>query len=718
MPALGQVIKGASRVADIYFVFRFLRLLTMKYEKTDAYKYGIIDKKGKPLKKSSDLTSNDEKASYTMLHRMVFKIRRLIEKIPLIGKSILLNYAAALFLLKEQKNPRIWTNDNYMKRKLFEYLETDWETDAILLKEEVDNMEKKSFKTFLAENSLEEEWIDDEARKVERKWDKMNKKQRTKWLANIKSKAKKEGMSDTEMVDWLDDYGIDVSKNAIKQWEEIDSSVDGRTRPFKQALNRLTYQKIKEARFDHKVLLQQLGSGKFIAMTGAKNLTYGPDYLQFKIGRNSKGINFVKITLTPKDTYTMEFCKIRKFEVKCVTKEEDVYGEDLRKVFTKNTGMQTSLGTLGETVELDEAAKLGTFTLNTGQVVSAKEGKGYSYSGQKAMQAYTFTNRTQAEKHALKVGGMVIKPSRIFYVEVNEEVEVDEASEKQRKYRKEYIGCEQWTEEVEVDEVAPPGWEGTVKAMKKKKGITNPWALAWYMKNKGMKPQIPEEVEIDEVLMVRTQKVKDGYKWLIQKVEHNKTEIVDSGVEASRAKADKAGKKARSKIKEEVEIDEDAKMGRQSDAQLRDLFKTASAKDQSLPSNKHFTQRVAKEMKKRGIKEEVPTNTTAGIAGLDIGLTYKKKKKDEEKAKELRKKLVGEEVQRGVFAGKDVFIVDPDTFHQCRMGKRKYEKYEKYVGSGKIGQAIREYGLKNPRKPIILQRGESGPMLYLRYGVC
>lgn len=36
-------------------------------------------------------------------------------------------------------------------------------------------------------------------------------------------------------------------------------------------------------------------------------------------------------------------------------------------------------------------------------------------------------------------------------------------------------------------EVAPKGWEGTVKAMKKHKDISNPWALAHYMKNKGMK---------------------------------------------------------------------------------------------------------------------------------------------------------------------------------------------------------------------------------------
>jgi len=34
-------------------------------------------------------------------------------------------------------------------------------------------------------------------------------------------------------------------------------------------------------------------------------------------------------------------------------------------------------------------------------------------------------------------------------------------------------------------EVSPPGFEGTVKAMKKHKEIDNPWALAWHMKSKG-----------------------------------------------------------------------------------------------------------------------------------------------------------------------------------------------------------------------------------------
>ena len=152
--SLSSIIGQASRGADLYFVFRFLRLLTMKYESTDAYKFGIIDKKGKALRKSADLDSTKEKAAYTMLHRMVFKIRRLIEKTPA-GRFV--NYAAALFLLKEQKDARIWSDDIYMKTKLLEFLETDWEADAKFLKEEVDNMDKKTFKSFLTENQDIEE---------------------------------------------------------------------------------------------------------------------------------------------------------------------------------------------------------------------------------------------------------------------------------------------------------------------------------------------------------------------------------------------------------------------------------------------------------------------------------------------------------------------------------------------------------------------------------
>jgi hypothetical protein len=49
-------------------------------------------------------------------------------------------------------------------------------------------------------------------------------------------------------------------------------------------------------------------------------------------------------------------------------------------------------------------------------------------------------------------------------------------------------------------ETAPPGWEGTVKKMKKHKNITNPFALAWYLKNKGAKSHVKEAMDPDEAI--------------------------------------------------------------------------------------------------------------------------------------------------------------------------------------------------------------------------
>lgn len=89
-----------QRGADNVYALRFLRLLTMPWEKTEAYKQGIIDDKGNILKRPRELKNSDEKAAYTYFHRLVFNIRRLIEKLPINNK--LSNYASALFLVKEE----------------------------------------------------------------------------------------------------------------------------------------------------------------------------------------------------------------------------------------------------------------------------------------------------------------------------------------------------------------------------------------------------------------------------------------------------------------------------------------------------------------------------------------------------------------------------------------------------------------------------------------
>jgi hypothetical protein len=92
-----------------------------------------------------------------------------------------------------------------------------------------------------------------------------------------------------------------------------------------------------------KTILEQLGGNKFIAMTGAKNLGAGENYLSFKIGRNASKATHIKITLNCMDTYDMEFIKCRKFEAKTLNILGSIYAEDLQRIFTSETGLNTSL---------------------------------------------------------------------------------------------------------------------------------------------------------------------------------------------------------------------------------------------------------------------------------------------------------------------------------------------------------------------------------------
>ena len=391
MPTLNTVIKQASRGADLYFVFRFLRLLTMKYERTDAYKYGIIDKKGKPLKKSSELETVDEKASYTMLHRLVFKVRRLIETVPVLRKSILLNYAAALFLLKEQDNKRIWTDENYMERELNKFLESDWEEEADQLKEAF----KGQYGKTQADEFLTEGdpcyWGD------------------TKSLKKYKKMTPGESVNEREMTD--------AEK---KKREEIVLSLKKKKKDFQDR--------------------------------------YGDDWEN----------------------------------VMYATATKMAMGENMKK----------------------------------------------------------FTEFQEAERG--------------------------------------------------------PCWVGYVQQGMKKKG------------GKLVPNCVPEQVGV------------------------RKVDFVDGVTE-----------------------------------------------DSPPPVN------------------AAPTAPDSGNVQYQAPILGKKKKK---------KKIDEAKIITSTFAGKQVFVVDSDMYHQCRLGKQKYHRYEKYVGNKRIGKAIREYGLKHPKRPIILQNGENGPMLYLRYG--
>ena len=125
-----------SGIGNIYFVYQFIKKLVTPFEKTDAFKLGIIDKDGKILKKRRNLEGSKEKEAYTLSDTLVWNIKKLLGKVPG-GKSKIATYGAALFLIKEQSDDyRI--DDEELELQFFDQFEKmyneDLEFDPITLK--------------------------------------------------------------------------------------------------------------------------------------------------------------------------------------------------------------------------------------------------------------------------------------------------------------------------------------------------------------------------------------------------------------------------------------------------------------------------------------------------------------------------------------------------------------------------------------------------------
>ena len=91
-----------SRPVDLLIAYRVIKMLVTPFNKQPAFKYGIIDKDGNVLKKYKTITGSQEKRSYTVLHRFVFNLKRILSKVGIRGKLGSFAVAAAL-LLKEDK---------------------------------------------------------------------------------------------------------------------------------------------------------------------------------------------------------------------------------------------------------------------------------------------------------------------------------------------------------------------------------------------------------------------------------------------------------------------------------------------------------------------------------------------------------------------------------------------------------------------------------------
>jgi hypothetical protein len=124
-----------SRIIDNLIAYRILTKLVKPFVETDAFKLGIIDEKGKNLIKPNRFTKTVQYDAYTYLDRLVFNMKKIINRLPG-GESKLKSIIAALFLIKEYHDSKDRTTSLMEERFtcLLEKLETE---NVVLVEEEM-----------------------------------------------------------------------------------------------------------------------------------------------------------------------------------------------------------------------------------------------------------------------------------------------------------------------------------------------------------------------------------------------------------------------------------------------------------------------------------------------------------------------------------------------------------------------------------------------------
>ena len=122
-----------ANVADTYMIYQVLKRLTTPFDETKAFELGLIDKNGKVINKAK---TREEKAAVTYFDRFIFNLKRLLHKVGL--KSKFATYAAALFLLKENRNGYMPTDTEMLHGILEEekYLRENVDLTLAMLRED------------------------------------------------------------------------------------------------------------------------------------------------------------------------------------------------------------------------------------------------------------------------------------------------------------------------------------------------------------------------------------------------------------------------------------------------------------------------------------------------------------------------------------------------------------------------------------------------------
>ena len=146
-----------ERAINLFVVYQFLKRLTKPFRKWDAYRTGVIDESGNILVKKSD-RSPKQKKSFQTIDLMILKLKKLLEKVPF-GKSRIASYAAALWLIKEQKSLELYSDDDILYEDFYDYYD-----DLISNERNLNELKHIMIRerSYLAEKTCEDEDIEEE----------------------------------------------------------------------------------------------------------------------------------------------------------------------------------------------------------------------------------------------------------------------------------------------------------------------------------------------------------------------------------------------------------------------------------------------------------------------------------------------------------------------------------------------------------------------------
>ena len=130
---INEDTRELGKVINAFTVYKFIKLITTPFNQTEAYRLGIIDQRGKFLKKLSELETQQEKKSVDAFHRLIFNLKKIFETIPDSRLRAQLKILPTAMVLLKDEAEKHGADGDLVHSEIKEYIleETDIDLDSV-----------------------------------------------------------------------------------------------------------------------------------------------------------------------------------------------------------------------------------------------------------------------------------------------------------------------------------------------------------------------------------------------------------------------------------------------------------------------------------------------------------------------------------------------------------------------------------------------------------